>query len=103
MTSTAETHTYLDLSTAHLPQALVNQDGGLNAIPGVVSYPYEHGEWLWVPVDVDEWLADWATTGPIPGEIASLWRYARGLGCDFVRLDADGATNDALPTYTDTW
>jgi hypothetical protein len=33
------------------------------------------------------------------GDIEALWRYARQLGCDYIRLDADAGVDPRLPTY----
>jgi hypothetical protein len=35
----------------------------------------------------------------IPGEIETIWRLARSLDCDYVRLDADGPVDETLPTW----
>jgi hypothetical protein len=107
---------YLRLSTAHIPERLINGRGGLDAITGVIAYQYPEGAWLWVPADVDEHLeesgytpataAQQTGTNPDnPGEtrplaaIEKLWRYARKLGCDFIRLDADEEVDPKLPIY----
>ncbi len=110
--------TYLRLSTAHIPERLINGSGGLNAIDGVTAHQYPEGAWLSVPGDVDEHLA---ASGYTPAEdakqirkahadepdlwprsldeIETLWRYARALGCDFIRLDADEQRDPNLQTY----
>ncbi len=108
---------YLRLSTVHIPERLINRPGGLDAIEGVIAYQYPEGAWLWVPDDIDEhlessgyMLATDATqirkTTEHPGawsgsldEIAKLWRYARSLGCDFIRLDADEQIDAELPVH----
>jgi hypothetical protein len=109
---------YLRLSTTHIPEPLINGPGGLDAIDGVIAYQYPEGAWLWVPDDVDEHLE---SSGYTPAddakqlrethndeadewprsleEIETLWRYARSLGCDFIRLDADEEIDPELPVY----
>jgi hypothetical protein len=110
--------TYLRLSTAHIPERLINGSGGLNAIDGVTAHQYPEGGWLSVPDDVDSHLAAY---GYAPAEdakqirkahegerdlwprsldeIETLWRYARALGCDFIRLDADEEHDPNLKRY----
>lgn len=83
---------YLDVSTEHVPSSLLNQAGGLNAIPGVHAYAYDYGTWLIVP-------SPDGPEKPIPAEILKLWEYARLQDCDVIRLDADGETIDGLPVY----
>lgn len=110
--------TYLRLSTAHIPEPLINGPGGLDAIDGVSAHQYPEGAWLAVPEEIDSHLASCGYTPaehtmqirkahadepdlwPRPlDEIETLWRYARGLGCDFIRLDADEQRDPNLPTY----
>ena len=112
------TSTYLRLSTMHIPEALINGPGGLDAIGGVIAYKYPEGAWMWVPDDVDEHLQSSGYTPAADAkqirktradepeqwprsleEIETLWRYARSLGCDFIRLDADEEIDPELPVY----
>lgn len=81
----------LELSTAHLPEQILNQPGGLNASDGVVGYEDEYGAWLWVPDST------WRHQGP--PELERLWRYAREHSCDYIRLDADADIDPQLPVY----
>jgi hypothetical protein len=109
---------YLRLSTAHIPERLINSRGGLDAVDGVIAYQYPEGAWLLVPDDVDEYLEEAGYTPAADAqqirkthaddpsawprsleEIETLWRYARSLGCDFIRLDADEEQDPALPVY----
>jgi hypothetical protein len=109
---------YLRLSTAHVPEHLINQKGGLDAIDGVIAWAYEYGSWLWVPDNVDEHL-DASGYAPAPDatqtrathrdepevrprsipEIEALWRHARAHACDYIRLDADEEVDPDLPVY----
>jgi hypothetical protein len=110
--------TFLRLSTAHIPERLINGAGGLDAIDGVIAHQYPEGAWLSVPRDVDSHLAACGYTpsedakrvrkayDDEPGmwprsldEIETLWRYARTLGCDFIRLDADEEIDPDLRSY----
>jgi hypothetical protein len=50
---------FLDLSTAHVSDEVINQPGGLNAIEGVIAYQDEYGAWLWIPDDVDQRLEEY--------------------------------------------
>lgn len=84
---------FLDASTAHLPQHICQN---LNSFEGVIAY--EHGEYgwlLWVPDDVDEHNVD----GQVPDEVTALQKFARDLGCDYVLLDQDASKIDDLPTW----
>jgi hypothetical protein len=112
-----QTSKYLRLSTAHVPERLLNNPGGLDAIDGVIAYQYPEGAWLLVPDDVDEHLAESGYTPAADAkqirkttddpadwprsldEIEALWRYARSLGCDLIRLDADEDVDPALRVY----
>jgi hypothetical protein len=108
---------FMRLSTAHIPEHVINQPGGLDAIDGVIAFAYPEGAWLLVPDDVDDFLEaegyDAATSAsardhgtPEPGaqprtipELEWLWRYAREHDCDAIRLDADEEKDPKLPTY----
>lgn len=95
---------FLEVSTAHLPQELVDRDINTEGeIPGVIAERHEYGLWLWVPPDVDEWLADeWLAENadePPPDSVVALLRYARACGCDYVRVDRDADTLADLPTF----
>jgi len=109
---------YLRLSTAHIPERLINGRGGLDAIDGAIAYPYPEGAWLWVPDDVDEHLEAHDLTPAADAkqirktyagepekwrcsleEIETLWRYARSLDCDYIRLDADEPIDPNIPVY----
>jgi hypothetical protein len=88
---------FLEISTSHVPDSAINQPGGLNAIEGVIAYAYEHGSWLWVPDNVDEHLRDYDDFDSV--EIEAIWRHARELDCDWVRLDADGDQEAELAVF----
>ena len=90
---------YLDTTTAHLPE---DEADALRAstIEHVCADPYEYGWWVWVPPiaypqDADE-LADLRAQAP---RLLDLINYARSQDCDHLRLDADGAAIDGLPTF----
>jgi hypothetical protein len=85
---------FLDLSTAHLPQEVMNYP--LSDCEGVIAYPYEYGAWMYVPVDVMEQLAEVPETPP---EVQAVWRYARVQGCDYVRFDSDAPRDFNLPIW----
>lgn len=92
----------LDLSTAHLPEAVINS---LTGVDGVIAY--EHGEYgylLWVPEDPQGHANDYENeTNPdaedFPSEILAVQIYARSFGCDYVLFDRDADIDDALPTW----
>jgi hypothetical protein len=86
--------TFLDLSTAHLPQQVCDR---LSAQPGVIAYQTIHGWLLWVPDDPDDSSAGGGE--PVPDVVLAIQRYARALGCDYVLVDADGDEVDDLPTW----
>lgn len=88
----------LDLSSAHLPEELGSTGSWVNiaSIAGLVVYPLsEYGWMLWVPSN-DEEIAEHISNYDIPAEVESLWRYARGHGCDYIIFDADGPVNEEL-------
>jgi hypothetical protein len=111
----ANVYAYLDLSTGHLPQAVF---GGLKGIRGVIANEYQYGTWLYVHQNIDEWLHDHAylnaedakqlrdtaddepdTLPEAQPELEAILRRARQLGCGWVRLDQDGASDPTLPTW----
>lgn len=99
----------LDLSTAHLPESLMNGPiGPLNSIEGVIAYAHgEYGFLLWVPDDPQEHADDYPNPADddvcsdegVPAEVLAVQLYARGLGCDYVLFDRDADTNADLPTW----
>src|SRR5439155_13781602 len=85
--------TFLDLSTAHLPEQMCDR---LGAIPGVVAHQTVYGWLMRVPdhpADPDE-----HDSAPIPEVVLTIQRYARAAGCAYVLFDADADRIDALPT-----
>lgn len=84
----------LVLSTAHLPEHLINGP----APDGVVRHDFEYGCLLWVP---DSPRAESAENedAPIPEEILHVQLYARKHGCDYVMFDQDGDTVGELRTW----
>ncbi len=99
---------FLDLSTNHLPEHLLNN---LNDFNGVVAYPAPYGAWLWVPddpqarADENAWMyrageedGDDFGDGFAP-EILVVQLYARQFGCDYILFDADAEIDPALPSW----
>jgi hypothetical protein len=83
----------LDATTGHLPEQIC-QD--LNGYDGVIATDREYGWLLWVPEDPAEHAEGY---GDIPAEVVTLQVFARGLGCDYVLLDADAARVEGLPHW----
>ncbi len=86
--------TFLDLSTAHLPQEICDR---LGAEPGVVAHETVYGWLMWVPDNPGD--PDERGGEPVPDVVLVIQRYARAAGCDFVLFDADADRIDALPTW----
>ena len=81
----------LVLSTGHVTQETAEALEA-RSVPNMVV-PYEHGFFIWVPStasDVDD---------GVPGELKFLLGYARGVGCDWLRLDSDGPERDDLAKW----
>jgi hypothetical protein len=95
------TFTVLDLSTAHLPETYCETGPGVEI--GVTVYDLDGYGWLmWVPKDPDEHSRNYHDEDEdegIPEAILTVQRYARALGCDYVRFDRDGDVNADLPTW----
>ncbi len=84
----------LCLSTAHLPEGL------LNSLPwreDVVAWSAPYGIIMWVPDDPDD-SAEADEPGPEP-QVLELQRFARGHHCDYVILDCDGPRIPELPVW----
>lgn len=91
------------LSTAHIPYRLLDD---LHTAPHAVADRLEYGWLFWVPDDPDD-SALW--TAPEDDEpeavheaarvVLGIQRWARQLGCGWVRFDVDGETTDALPVF----
>jgi len=86
--------TFLDLSTAHLPEAVCDR---LSAQPGVVAYSTTQGWLMWVPDNPDEHALH--SDDPTPEVVLSIQRYARAMDCDYVLFDADADQIDDLPAW----
>lgn len=87
---------YLDVSTIHvLPEVLLALEN--DWYDNIVAYPYPEGVWVYAHDDY----------GCIEGtEAIKLWplfQYARSLGCDWIKLDADGMEHDELENFEDAW
>jgi hypothetical protein len=84
--------TFLDLSTAHLPEHICDR---LGAVPGVIAHETVYGWLMWVPdnpADPDE-------RAEVPDVVATIQCFARAAGCDYVLFDRDADRMDALPTW----
>jgi hypothetical protein len=86
--------TFLDLSTAHLPEAVCDR---LSAQPGVVAYCTTQGWLMRVPDNPDEHALH--SDEPIPDVVLSIQRYARAMDCDYVLFDADADQVGDLPAW----
>lgn len=97
--------TYLDLSTAHLRQATVDQlqavgDHKRHDSPGgqPINWPamsvasYEYGVFISVP-DLGEDLSQ------MPTDLEQVLCYAQRIGLHLIRFDRDGLFDPELPTY----
>jgi hypothetical protein len=71
--------TFLDLSTAHLPEQICDR---LGAIPGVVAHQTVYG-WLMQLPDHPA-APDEHDSAPIPDVVLTIQRYARAAGCAYV-------------------
>lgn len=91
----------VDLSTAHLTEALGGEDAGILKIKGISVSALECGYLLTVPEDIDETVAEQAKSvgGPIPEVIVNIWRFAEEHGCEYVLFDRDASTIEELATY----
>lgn len=92
----------LELSTAHLPQHLGDQDSetALDAQTGVVAHLIEHGWLLWVPTDPQETADSYPDEkDAVPAEVLAIQLYARANHCDYVLFDRDADVDDNLPTW----
>src|SRR4051812_14246701 len=67
---TSHVRKFLDLSTNHLPEVIMN---GLNGYDGVVAHPNENGALMWVPDDPEE--VEYVEKG-VPFEVLTIWRFA---------------------------
>ncbi len=90
----ATVRSFLDLSTAHLPEHLGSH--GLSGHDGVTASEPTYGWLMWVPPDPQTHADDHPD---LPPEVLAIQRYARGLDCDYVRFDADADRVDDLPTW----
>lgn len=84
----------LELSTAHLPQHLGS--AGLSRQDGVIVNSLRFGWLMWVPPDPHAHAGDHPQ---LPAEVLTIYRYARGLDCDYVLFDADADQVDDLPIW----
>lgn len=84
--------TFLDLSTAHLPEHLCQNLGGYSSIR---AWETEYGWFMWAPGDID----DDPDYDDVPDEVRAIWRFARAHGCHYVLLDRDAEILDGLPSW----
>jgi hypothetical protein len=89
--SNHEIQKVLVLSTAHITEQTNNALLSGEVRNMVVTYA--DGYFIYAPasaVDMDD---------NMPGELKFLLGYARGLGCDWLRLDCDADTREDLPSW----
>ena len=83
----------LVLSTAHITEqtsALLTSD----AIDGLAVYPKgEYGFFVYVPEESSEDISD------CPKDLMACIEAAKERGCEWLMLDRDAETLEALPTY----
>jgi hypothetical protein len=90
--------TFLDLSTAHLPEHLGSH--GLSGEDGVTAYQLPYGWLMWVPPDPDAHAADYPD---LPAEVLAIKRYAHRLGGDYVLFHADADADQVGDLPTRDW
>lgn len=73
-----------DISTAHLPSDSAIDEADL------LAAPYEYGWFLYMESEA---------TGGRPEWYEAIRQWAKALGYDWIRLDADGNEVEGLPTY----
>jgi len=99
----AEILKFLYLSTCHLSKRSFDwvrraaASNGDPRCPGLHIGSYAYGVFISVPSDIRD-LTEIATM-QCPGDLKSVLGYARSLGCELIRMDADAPCVDALPTY----
>jgi len=97
-------HTYLDLSTLHVPprtletlaRAAVGSSAGGPVYPAITIAPYGRGLFFTVPQPGDDALT-------MPDDLAGLIAFARAAGARVVHVHADGGHVAALPSYGQPW
>lgn len=88
---------YLSLSTAHLDAAATSELdlSSSGEFPSVLAVSRRDRGWLcYAQEDFEELMAAGA-----PASIVAIFRYARGLGCDYVIFDGDAPADPRLPTF----
>ncbi|HDR9174327.1 hypothetical protein [Burkholderia vietnamiensis] len=85
---------YLDVSTGHVTAETMDwfDDGKCSAL---TVAPYTYGAFVSVPFaasDIDD--------VECPEDLKTVLKFARNLGCDVIRFDADADTLVELPRYT---
>jgi hypothetical protein len=129
------TFKYLDVSTGHLPLSdrklfpidIVTlltsltpidipdtseeraQFAYSNNLKGLTIYPYEHGWWIHVQPDDEQWekvngttwdqRKQWILDCSLSPALIKIMEKARKLGCTFIRLDCDGIEHDDLEYF----
>lgn len=81
----------LVVSTAHLTQETADQLSA-ESLP-VASYPNEYGGFVYVPTDPIDREAG------LTEDIAAVFKLARALHCEWVKLDRDAPELDGLKIY----
>jgi hypothetical protein len=95
----ARTFKVLDLSTAHLPEAVAaTLTSDIRGYEGCIADEHgergEYGCWVWVPDNPGDWDAC-----KVPDELLRVLLYARGLGCEWVLFDRDAERVAELPIW----
>lgn len=85
----------LILSTAHISEIEMQRISDDEA-PGFVVYPNDYG--AFVLVDRYPGYSEATEPDTMP-RLSAVAGYARGNGCNWIKLDADADTVDALPTF----
>lgn len=90
--ATLEFEKVLVLCTTHIPKYAADL---LDADDGCADYPIVRLKWAygWM-VHTGAYLEN-----SVPVELRAVLRFAKDRDCDWVRLDRDAATIEALPTW----
>jgi hypothetical protein len=78
---------YMDCSTCHIRKDVSKS---ITDIESLIVYPHDYGWWVFVPEEIYD---------DVPKCLRDILFYARGGNAQWVKLDVDGWTWDALPKY----
>jgi hypothetical protein len=79
---------YLDISTAHIPDHLLNGECECK----IINYP--EGAFFFVP-----YMEDGVFIDNVPEELVDIFKYAFKNECGLVRFDCDGFEFEEFPVY----